>query len=90
MSEEMKIEITTIPSHYVIKVIEDPETGGYEVIADLRKIKAKWQSEARHSLLSDLKSIVKNHKKNPTVNCDGYKRACNDLLTELEKIKEEV
>jgi hypothetical protein len=43
---ETKIEITTIPSHYVIRVMGDPETGGYEVTADLRKIKSKWQTEA--------------------------------------------
>ena len=44
--EEMKIEITTIPSQHVIRVMHDPETGGYEVTADLRRIKLKWQTEA--------------------------------------------
>jgi hypothetical protein len=44
--KELKIEITTIPSQHVIRVMNDPETGGYEVTADLRRIKLKWQTEA--------------------------------------------
>lgn len=53
----MKNELTTIPSHHIIKVNPDTQAGGYEVVADLSRLKNRWLADYRSTLREKIISM---------------------------------
>ncbi len=58
-----------IPSHHVLSVKDDPETGGYEVVVDIARIiknvEATARAEGRANTIEDLREAMDTYNSLP-------------------------